>query len=206
MAEQERPPIAGNSVQPRELTLTFRPTMSELIHGNAAMNRGGASNNAFGGFAAAAVVLVAMAGAPLSAALLPAFMAVILLSGYISAPLVWFVVSRRRDLTLAPTTLMLDEDGVSFENATMKARHDWSVYRRARDVGSAILLEAGPGIAALIPKSAITDRAALDGILARHGLLREPTTWERARPFVWLLIGAAAFVVVVVAQGSLRLG
>ena len=208
MTEQSRPhePIASNSGEGEELTIVFRPTMSELIHTTAAMNRGGIFANGFGGFSAAAVVLLLWAGAPPSVVLLPALFTVLLLSGYFATPFIWFIATRRRDLMLAPTTMTLNDEGIAFENATMSGRHDWSVYRRARDLGSGLMLEAGPGIAALIPKSAITDRAALVGILARHGLIREPTTWERARPFVWLLVGAAAFIVQAIAQGTLRLG
>jgi hypothetical protein len=199
-------PIAGNSPEVRELTIVYRPTLTELVHLTAAMNRGGFFANGFGGFSATAVVLVLLAGAPLEVVLPPAVFAILLLSGYWSAPLTWFIASRRRDLLLAPTTMTLDDGGISFENANMKARHDWSVYRRARDLGRAILLEAGPGLAAMIPTSSISDGAALREILSRHGLVREPTPWERTRPFAWLALGAAAFVVQAAAQGMVLFG
>lgn len=203
VAQPPRQPIAGNSPEVRTLTIVYKPTMAELVHLTAAMNRGGILANGFGGFSATAVVLLVMAGAPVQVFLLPLVFAVLLMSGYWSAPLAWFLASRRRDLIFAPTTLTLDDEGISFENASMQARHAWSVYRRARNLGNAILLEAGPGIAALIPKSSITDGAALAEILSRHGLLREPTPWERGRPFVWLALGVTAFIVQALAQRTL---
>ena len=195
-------PIAGNT-EMGSLTIVTRPTMSGLIHMAAALSRGGWFANGFGGYAGAAAVVGLLIGVPLIVILPAALVAVLLISGYFSAPFIWFVATRRRDLTLSPTTITMDPEGVTYQGPTMNARHAWSVYRRARDVGNAIVLEAGPGIAVAIQKDAVGNQAALMSILAAHGLIREPTSMERARPLLALALGAAVYAVQLVVQGSL---
>ena len=188
------------------LVIVTKPTISELIHTSAALSRSGFIGTAIGGFSATFAIIGVFLGIPWFALLPSALIAAVLLSGYYTAPFIWFVANRRRDLVLAPTTITLDSEGVGYATPTVTGQHAWSVYRRARDVGNAILLDAAPGIGALIPKSAIDDEAALMRVLTAHGLIRPPTAFQRAKPIIWFAIGALAAIVQLVVQGAVDSG
>lgn len=152
--------------------------------------------NGFGGFAATWAVLWVMFGVPLAVIIPTAVIAAVFFSGYFITPFVAFIALRRRDLVLDPTTITVDADGISYATRAATGTQSWSVYRRARDVGNAIVLEAAPGIAALIPKSGMPgpEREAFMRLLEAHGLLRQATVIEAVRPLLWLTLGVLAAI------------
>jgi hypothetical protein len=166
--------------------------MSELIHASAAISRAGTFINGFGGYAAAWTALALLAGAPVVVLIPMAIFAAGSLTGYYCAPLIWLAAWRRRDLLLTLTTITLDAAGVEARTATATGRQAWSFYRRARDIGDAVVLQAGPGIAVLFLTRSLgaPERVQLARILEAHGLVRPTTAFERAKPFVAIGIGA----------------
>ena len=178
------------------LVIAGKFTMRELMNATAGMSRGGFAANGFGGFTAGWTVIGLVLGAPIPIVIPPALFAAALLSGYFSTPFTWFIASRRRDLVLGRAKWTFDGDGIGHETATTKAHHDWSVYRRARYLTEALVLEAGPAMGVAIPRTAIAeeDSPRLNRMLKDHGLLRPPSLMEQARPFLYLGIGALAAV------------
>jgi len=191
-AAAETPTPGASSV-----TITFAPTIAELINASAALSRTGMFVNAFGGYTAAFAVYALVNGAPIPLLLPPVIFATACLTGYFTAPFIWFVAVRRRDLVLAPTTLTFDADGIQARTPTASGRQAWSVYRSARDIGSAVALDIGPGIASLIPKARLRpdEQAALDRVLREHGLVRPTTALEAMKPFLAIGLGAVVALV-----------
>lgn len=184
------------------LTMHYTPTLSELIKANAALGRAGVVVNGFGGYAAMWTAIGLMAGAPLPVLLPTTIFAIAGLTGYYCAPVLWYAVWRRRDLVITPVTVTLDSDGVEARTASASGRQAWSFYRRARDLGDSVALEAGASIAMLLLTRGLpaADRSRLTRMLREHGLIRPSTLFERARPFVAIGIGA----IVALIQFSLR--
>jgi hypothetical protein len=182
----------GHGGESDSLSISFTPTVSELINASATLSRAGTFINGFGGYAATWTVIALVAGAPFFVLLPPLVFAIGSLTGYYCAPFIWYAVWRRRDLVLTPTTVTLDDDGVEARTASASARQAWTFYRRARDLGDSVALEAGPNLAVLLLKRNLDEpeRAQLRRILDAHGLFRPPTGLERAKPFLATAIGA----------------
>ena len=169
----------GPSVEVR-----YRLTPGRWLAATAALGRRSRSNRIVG--------LLALVGAlgyaflldgPLVAALL-AIAGVAILSGWFSAPFVWFSARRRPDLFDAPVRFRADRRGVEVVAPHGTGRSDWAVYRRIRRGGGFLLFETGAGSATFVPEDAFDQDSirVLELLALEHGMLLDGARVDPTRP------------------------
>jgi len=111
--------------------------------------------------------------------------------GIVPAAISLFFATRRRDLLAEERHLVIDAEGVRLESARSSSRSTWSVFRRVRETGTALLLDFGTGGVLPLPKRllGVGGADAVRGIAADNGKLDLQSSWK------WPLIGLVLGVV-----------
>ncbi|MCI0585089.1 MAG: NUDIX domain-containing protein [Chloroflexi bacterium] len=138
----------------RLVTTTWRMGMGRFVHANAVLARmsRGAKFVALWLFGAAA--LVTILGAHPAWGLGMAAFTVLEVSGYIVAPIVWWMTRRRRDLFESPMTLEADRAGFRLSTSAGAGAQRWDTFRRVREGGGFLFLDTLAGTNMVIPLDA----------------------------------------------------
>ena len=183
---------------PIELRFTTQPTSSDFVANAAAMMRRSAVTLVIGAFATTVAAITLYLGDLVGLFLLVAGLS--MLTGLFMVPFVWFAIRQRRDLVLASVDVEADADGLTMTTARASSRQAWSVYRDVRETSRAFLLNTGAGAAILLAKRGMdADQvSAFRDLLARVGLIRPQSTFDRVRPALWVALGAILGVSLIV--------
>ena len=123
----------------------------------------------------------------------------VLLTGIVVFPFLWWSIRTRRDLILAPVEVVADSAGLAMTSAQSSGRHDWSVFRRARETDQAIILETGTHLVFMLPKRGATDAdlQAFRRLLVEVGLLRDDDRGWASATVKGVAIGLLAAVIAI---------
>jgi ADP-ribose pyrophosphatase len=162
----------------------YRMTMAQWLRATAALGRRSRSSLVFG--------VVALLGAfgyaflldgPLLALLLT-IAGVALITGWFSAPFIWFYARRRPDLFDAPIRFRADRRGIEVVAPFGSGRNDWPVFRQIRRSGGFLFFGSGAGAEVYVPLSAFDDDdlRVLELLAAEHGLTLDGARIDPTRP------------------------
>ena len=185
--------------EPIELRFTTQPTSSDFVANAAAMMRRSAVTLVTGAFATTVAAITLYLGDLVGVFLLVAGLS--MLTGLLMVPFVWFAIRQRRDLVLASVDVEADADGLTMTTARASSRQAWSVYRDVRETSRAFMLNTGTGAAILLAKRGMdADQVrAFRELLARVGLIRPRSAFDRVRPALWVALGAVLGIGLIVA-------
>jgi ADP-ribose pyrophosphatase len=174
-----RPAVGGPSVE-----VQYRLTMGQWLRATAALGRRSRANVVFGVLALLGAFGYAfLLDGPLLAAIL-AISGVAMLTGWFSAPFVWFYARRRPDLFDAPVRFRADRAGIEVIAPFGSGRNAWGVYRQIRRSGGFLFFGSGAGADVFVPLDAFDeDRLRILGLLAaEHGLTLDGARIDPTRP------------------------
>jgi ADP-ribose pyrophosphatase len=153
------PADVGTGAEPepgsaRLVTTTWRMGIGQFVHANAVLARmsRGAKFVALWLFGVAALVTI-LGAHPAWGLGLAAFGA-LEVSGYMVAPIVWWMTRRRRDLFESPMTLEADRAGFRLSTSTGGGAQRWDTFRRVREGGGFLFLDTLAGTNFVIPLGA----------------------------------------------------
>jgi ADP-ribose pyrophosphatase len=172
------PPPPG----PEAITVTYRVSLATYVRAGVALARRSRGTRVTG-IVVLAVGLLPVVSSGFSMGFVAASLPLVLvgllfLSGWSSAPIMWWLGRKRPDLVQAEQTMTADDEGLRFSNAFSDGFVSWATFRRASEAVDLFLLDNGTGSVYLIAKAAFTPSQlqAFQRLLERHGL-RNP---ERA--------------------------
>lgn len=175
---------------------TATPTRRDLLLNTAALARDSVFSIAIGTLVTVTSAVAFVLGDIVSLAFLALGLA--LLTGLAVVPLASWSINQRRDLFLATVETEADAAGIRFRSAIGESRHDWSVFRRARETTRAFLLDTGAGSALVVSKRGV-DPGVVDAfraMLTTRGILVAPSVRRTV-----VRRGSAALVGLVAAGG-----
>lgn len=165
--------------------VTFRDLMEQVVD----LFLRSAVSQAIGAWFLTMSALILLTGGPWDVWLPGAFFGLALLTGLPLAPLVWWSMSRRRDMLIEDVEA--DETGMTIRSVAGENRQLWAVYRTARETPRTFLLLTGGPVGQSFAKDemSVADADAFRSLLRRIGIYRERTTFDRVRPLIGLVVG-----------------
>jgi ADP-ribose pyrophosphatase len=184
-ADGERAAAGSGSPVPGgpAVEVDYRLTMGQWLRATAALGRRSRSNLVFGVIALLGAIGYAfLLDGPILAIVL-AIAGVALLTGWFSAPFVWFYARRRPDLFDATVRFRADRAGIEVIAPFGSGRNAWPVYRQVRRSGGFLFFGSGAGADVFVPLDAFgEDDLRLLGLLAaEHGLTLDGATVDPTR-------------------------
>jgi len=150
-------PATGAAAEPgsgRLVSGSWRLGLGDFIHANAALVRMSRWATVLGVLLLASAVLLAVLGAsPIWYVPMGAF-GVLEASGYLIAPIVWWMVRRRRDLFEDTISIEADLAGFRMTSASGSGSQPWAAFRRVRESRGCFFLDTLAGAHLIIPHAA----------------------------------------------------
>jgi hypothetical protein len=127
----------------------------------------------------------------------------LIITGLIAIPFIWWAVRRRKDLLLSERHLTVDGSGIRIVTPTTNVEQTWTTFRTVREQFDGFVLEYGTGVSLLIPKHAFSE-GDLDTFRVLADDAGKLDTSPRWRSTVFgILLGAGMVIVGLIAIANL---
>jgi hypothetical protein len=202
VAAVENNPGAG--LPTSEVTVRFRPTVSDYISASLRMSRSSVATVTLGAWSVAIGVIPALDGELFG--FFSVALGLLFLTGVYCLPFIWYAVRRRPDLMLGEYEFHADSVGIRVTMPTTRTEQTWATFKRVRELPDVFLLDYGTGASGVIPRRAFDPPAlaAFRNLAKAAGKLEGPPGWDRT--LLGLAIGVVAAVAFILVVSAIALG